>query len=82
MDITEILSTINPSVWETLPLVVLEVLSTESTFSQAYDHCLWQLHYCPTGINEGTFYYMEYATQHTCITVKCHKVTHFPVFKP
>ena len=30
MDITEILSTINPSVWETLPLVVLEILSTVS----------------------------------------------------
>ena len=35
LHITEILSTINPSVWETLPVVVVEILSTESTISRA-----------------------------------------------
>ena len=78
-DIVEILSTIIPSVWETLPLVVLQILSTESTISQPLSLAAPLLSYRN---KLRHLPYMEYAIQHTWITVKWHKVTHFPIFKP
>ena len=62
-------------------MIVVEILSTESTISRARPLSLAapflsyrnKLRHLP---------YMDYAVQHTYITVKCHKVTHLSTFKP
>jgi len=69
MDTPEISSTINTSVWETLPVIVVEILSTESNISRArslspaapFVSYRNKLRHLP---------YMECVIQHTWITVK------------